>query len=82
MNIKVFGMTNCAGCVTVKSVLEQRGVEYEYFDVNHHADMEEAMKHNIRSVPTTVITHGDHSYETIVGSSPEQLKIILQSVGV
>jgi glutaredoxin len=80
MKVEVFGMTNCAGCETVKAVLKQQGVEYHYYDVMHHADMEQAQKHNVRSVPTTVITHSE-GVDVHVGGSKETVDLIKFAVG-
>jgi glutaredoxin len=55
MNVKVFGSTNCAGCVSVKRLLSERGVDYAEFDVNKLEHMEEAMANGVRSIPTLVI---------------------------
>lgn len=54
MSLTVFGMENCSGCVTVKRVLKDQGIEFEYRDVMNVDHMDEAMKHNVRSVPTVV----------------------------
>lgn len=77
MSIKVFGMENCAGCTTVKTVLHQKGVEFLEYDVNKHEDMEEAMVRGVRSVPTTVITLLDGSEEVFIGASESVIKSIL-----
>lgn len=73
MEVKVFGMTNCAGCDTVKAVLKQKGIEYHYYDVMHHADMETASKYGVRGVPTTVIKHNSGDETVVVGSTRESL---------
>lgn len=49
---KVFGAANCTGCVTVKRMLAQCDIEYTEYDVNSLEGMEEAMKYNVRSIPT------------------------------
>lgn len=62
--VKVFGSKQCTGCVTVKRVLTQKGVEFKEFDVNKHEDMEEAMANGVRSIPTLVFIDGagKHTY--------------------
>lgn len=54
MSVIVFGMSNCAGCVTVKNIFKQKGIEFIERDVMNVDHMDEAMKHNVRSVPTVV----------------------------
>lgn len=79
MEVKVFGMTNCAGCVTVKNILTQKGVEFVERDVMNVDHMEEAQKHGVRSVPTTVITHKD-GVDVFVGSAQVTLDLIKLAV--
>lgn len=80
MEVKVFGMVNCAGCETVKAVFKQKGIEYHYYDVMHHADMETASKYGVRGVPTVVLTKEDGSQKTITGSKPQDIANILESL--
>lgn len=77
MEVKVFGMENCAGCVTVKNVLKQKGVEFVERDVMNPDHMDEASKLGVRGVPTTVVDG-----EVFVGSAPNTIKDILFAVGV
>lgn len=79
MEVKVFGMTNCAGCVTVKNILNQKGVSFVERDVMNVDHMEEAQKHGVRSVPTTVITHKD-GVDVFVGSAQVTLDLIKLAV--
>ena len=79
MEVKVFGMTNCAGCVTVKNILNQKGVAFVERDVMNVDHMEEAQKHGVRSVPTTVITHKD-GVDVFVGSAQVTLDLIKLAV--
>jgi thioredoxin-related protein len=69
MIIKVFGADNCAGCKTVKRVLQEKwelndDLVVQSFDVNKHDGMEEAMTYNVRSIPTMVVEDGagTHAY--------------------
>jgi len=79
MIVKVFGMANCAGCVTVKSVLKQKGVEFVELDVMNVDHMAEAQKHGVRGVPTTVVTHAD-GVDVFVGSTLQTLELIKLAV--
>lgn len=79
MEVKLFGMTNCAGCVTVKNILKQKGVEFVERDVMNVDHMEEAQKHGVRSVPTTVITRKD-GVDVFVGSAQVTLDLIKLAV--
>lgn len=62
--VLVFGAKSCSGCVTVKRVLQQKGIEFKDLDVNSHENMEEAMANGVRSIPTLVIKDGSgvHTY--------------------
>lgn len=55
MSIKVFGATACPGCVTVKTLLNKRGIAFTEYDVNNVDDMEAAMAYNVRGIPTVVV---------------------------
>lgn len=55
MEIKVFGATACPGCVTVKTLLGKRGINFVEYDVNNFDDMEVAMAFGVRSIPTVAI---------------------------
>lgn len=80
VEVKVFSTENCAGCVTVKSVLQKMGVEYVERDVMNVNHMEEAQKHGVRAVPTTVVTHAD-GVDVFVGSSLQTIDLIKLAVG-
>lgn len=79
MEIKVFGMANCAGCETVKRILKGRSVAFIEYDVMNPAHMDEASKARVRGVPTTVISDGA-GVHTYVGSTPLAIEGILQHV--
>jgi len=50
--IKVFGKPSCPNCVTAKSLLQSKGVFYEYFDVSVNQDALEFVKSKgAKSVP-------------------------------
>lgn len=82
MEVIVFGMENCAGCVTVKNVLNTFGVKFKERDVMNPDHMVEAQEHGVRSVPSTFISYGEGAEEFIVGSQPAQLAAIRKAVGV
>lgn len=81
MEVIVFGMDNCSGCTTVKSVLKQKGVEFVERDVMNIDHMEEAQKHGVRGVPTTVVKHPD-GVDVFVGSTLQTIDLIKFAVGV
>lgn len=80
MEIKVFGMMDCAGCTTVKNVLKSKGIEFIERDVMNVDHMEEASKHNVRSVPTTVLTHSN-GVDIFVGSEKKTIDYMLTIIG-
>lgn len=80
MKIKVFGMTNCSGCDTVKTLLELNGVEFEYVDVMNPDNMAQAQLHGVRSVPTTLVQNAGVEY--FVGASQQTLKQLREAVGI
>ena len=73
----VFGMENCAGCVTVKRLLKEKGVEFTERDVMNVDHMEEAQKFGVRGVPTTIVDG-----EVFVGSTPVVIGQIKTAVGI
>lgn len=79
MEVKVFGMENCAGCTTVKNILKQKGVAFIEMDVMNVDHMEEAQKHGVRAVPTTVITTKE-GVDVFVGSANVTLDMIKLAV--
>lgn len=81
MRVLVFGMVNCAGCTTVKNVLNQRGVEFAERDVMNVEHMAEAQIHGVRAVPTTVITGEDGLSHVFTGSTKATIDSILLHVG-
>ena len=80
MKIKVFGMEDCPGCVTVKSVLKQSGVEFVERDVMNIDHMEEAQLAGVRSVPTTFIEK-DGVEHVFVGSTKAMIDSIRLHIG-
>jgi glutaredoxin len=83
MEIKVFGMENCAGCVTVKEVLKAKGVSFVERDVMNPDHMSEASKLGIRGVPTTVVYDNNGVVRLkAVGSTSEGITKLLEMIGV
>lgn len=80
MQVKVFGMENCPGCVTVKTLLKNKGVEFIEYDVMNVDHMEEAQQNLVRSVPTVIVVDGqlEHVY---TGSSKPTLDELMLKVG-
>lgn len=81
MEVIVFGMDDCAGCVTVKTILKQKGVEFVERDVMNTDHMEEAQKYGVRGVPT-VVRKFDVSFGAVTGSSEKSIKEIKEMLGV
>lgn len=82
MKIKVFGMTNCSGCDTVKTLFELNSIDFEYVDVMNPEHMAEAQEYGVRSVPSTFISYGEGEEKFIVGSTQQALKQIREAVGI
>lgn len=80
MEVKVFGMENCAGCVTVKQVLKSKGVLFEELDVMNVDHMSEAQKYGVRGVPTVVVECGgvEHFF---TGSTKPVIDSLLLQIG-
>lgn len=81
MEVKVFGMNNCAGCVTVKALLKQKAIAYSELDVMNPDHMAEASDYGVRGVPTVVIKKDDIEH-VFTGSTKPVLDSILLHAGV
>lgn len=81
MKIKVFGMDNCTGCVTVKTILKENCVEFTEMDVMNPDHMAEAQSYGVRGVPTTIVDKGGVE-QFFVGSTQQVLKQIREAVGI
>lgn len=58
MKITVYGTTDCAGCTTLKNLLDRSHIQYDYKDIMDDENAEEVQRHRIRSLPTTVVENG------------------------
>ncbi len=66
MSNVLLGASWCAPCKMVKQFLDNRGVDYEFLDLDTEDGMALAQERGIRSVPTMVIDN-----ETIlIGDKP------------
>jgi glutaredoxin len=77
----VFGMDDCAGCVTVKAVLKAKGVFFVEYDVMNTEHMAKAQEYGVRGVPTVVVKlEGvDHFF---TGSTKPVIDSLLLHIGV
>lgn len=81
MEVIVFGMDNCAGCVTVKDVLKSKGVFFVEYDVMNTDHMEKAQSFGVRSVPTVVVEQGGVEH-VFTGSTKPVIDSLLLQLGV
>ena len=51
----LLGASWCAPCKMVKQFLDNRGITYEYIDIDTDEGMEMAQDYKVRGVPTMVI---------------------------
>lgn len=80
MILTVYGTENCAGCTTLKNLLDRENIRHEYKDVMEDKNSEEVQKYRIRSLPTAVVSnsdgfevyHGSDSFGTIVSLFKDQ----------
>ena len=71
--IKYFSATWCGPCKTFKPVMNEiagEGYSVQFIDIDQQQDL--AAKHNVRSVPTTVIEENGIEVDRIVGSVSKQ----------
>lgn len=69
--VKVFSIEDCAGCITVKTILTQQGIPFEELD----GFGDEAMKYRVRTLPTTVVDE-----HVVAGSSVAAIDLIKKLV--
>lgn len=70
-----FEKEDCNPCVMVSRFLENKNIAFEA--VNPFNSPELAMKHRIRSVPTTILIDGSEELDRIVGYDPEKLNTMV-----
>lgn len=70
-----FEKEDCNPCVMVSRFLENKNIAFEA--VNPFNSPEMAMKHKIRSVPTTILVDGSEELVRIVGYDPEKLNTMV-----
>ena len=71
--MKYFSATWCGPCKVFKPVMNEiagEGYSVQFIDIDQQQDL--AAKHNVRSVPTTVIEENGIEVDRIVGSVPKQ----------
>lgn len=81
MEVAVFSADDCAGCKVVKNMLTEKGVVFEVKDIMNSDVMEEAQQLGIRGIPVTVFYEGGVVKDSIVGSTEQALKRILEIIG-
>jgi len=71
--MKYFSATWCGPCKTFKPIMNEiagEGHSVQFIDVDQSQDL--AAKHNVRSVPTTVIEENGIEVDRIIGSVSKQ----------
>ena len=71
--MKYFSATWCGPCKTFKPIMNEiagEGYSVQFIDVDQSQDL--AAKHNVRSVPTTVIEENGVEVDRIIGSVSKQ----------
>ena len=71
--MKYFSATWCGPCKTFKPIMNEisgEGYSVQFIDIDQQQDL--AAKHNVRSVPTTVIEENGVEVDRIIGSVSKQ----------
>jgi|TARA_R110000823_G_scaffold207143_1_gene337818 thioredoxin 1 len=71
--MKYFSATWCGPCKTFKPIMNEisgEGYSVQFIDIDQSQDL--AAKHNVRSVPTTVIEENGVEVDRIIGSVSKQ----------
>ena len=71
--MKYFSATWCGPCKTFKPIMNEiagEGHSVQFIDVDQSQDL--AAKHNVRSVPTTIIEESGVEVDRIIGSVSKQ----------
>ncbi len=78
--VKVYSLSTCSHCKTVKKLLSDHGIEYDFFDVDQFVGeernlmIEEVKTYNPRcTFPTVVIDHD----KVVVGCKENEIKELL-----
>ncbi len=80
MQIAVFSAEDCAGCKVVKNLLSEKGISFEVKDIMNSDVMEEAQQLGIRGIPVTVFYQDGVVKDSVVGSSQEAIKRIIEII--
>lgn len=80
MQIAVFSAEDCAGCKIVKNLLSEKGISFEVKDIMNSDVMEEAQQLSIRGIPVTVFYQDGVVKDSVVGSSQEAIKRIIEII--
>lgn len=80
MKIAVFSADDCAGCKVVKALLSEKGIDCEVKDIMKSEVMEEAQSLGIRGIPVTVFYEDGSVKESVVGSSAQAIKRIIEII--
>ncbi len=80
MQIAVFSAEDCAGCKVVKNLLSEKGITFEVKDIMNSDVMEEAQQLGIRGIPVTVFYQDGVVKDSVVGSSQEAIKRIIEII--
>lgn len=70
-----FEKEDCNPCIMVSRFLEDKNIAFEV--VNPFNSPELAMKHKVRSVPTTILIDGSEELVRIIGYDPEKLNTMV-----
>ena len=73
--ITVFGTTTCVYCPMVKKWLEQKGLQYDYIELDKDPSRQQEMieKSGQMGVPVTLVEKDDGTEQVVVGFNPGQL---------
>lgn len=68
--IKLYGASWCAPCKSVKLLLEENNVQYDYCDIDQEENLKALQELGVRGVPTLVKEDGSF----ITGAKIENIK--------
>ena len=61
--LKVYGSKSCGKCISLKRLLESKGVEFEYLDISEHSEISD--KYSVRALPFILEDGVERSFEEI-----------------